>query len=109
MVLRPARGRSQCAVPHVHQIEQSVFGDEQASEAPPGLLEVTVRGAWELAYNEVSAGITVFHEGIEVAAGMEPTWGAARSGVVESRRSSQPSHQTGTLAETARVGTASAQ
>ena len=46
--------------PHGHQTEVSVFGDMQASGVPAAQLEALVRMAWEMAFNEDSAGIREF-------------------------------------------------
>ncbi len=49
--------------PHGHQTEVSVYGEMQAAGVPPAQLEAMVRGAWEMAYTEDSAGIKAFHRG----------------------------------------------
>jgi len=46
--------------PHGDSTEVSVFGDMQATGIPPAQLEGLVRGFWEMAYNEDSAGIREF-------------------------------------------------
>jgi hypothetical protein len=46
--------------PHGPKTEVSVFGDMQASGIPPAQLEAMVRGAWEMAFDEDSAGIREF-------------------------------------------------
>jgi len=46
--------------PHGNKTEVSVFGDFEATGVPAGHLEPMVRGFWEMAYNEDSAGIREF-------------------------------------------------
>jgi hypothetical protein len=46
--------------PHGAKTEVSVFGEMQAAGVPPAQLEPTVRGFWEMAFNEDSAGIREF-------------------------------------------------
>ncbi len=43
-----------------NKTEVAIFGDMQASGMPPAQLEPIVRGAWEMAFNEDSAGIREF-------------------------------------------------
>lgn len=49
--------------PHGPKTEVSIYGDMQATAVPAAQLEAMVRGAWEMAYNEDSAGIKEFHKG----------------------------------------------
>jgi len=49
--------------PHGDKTEVSVFGDMQAAGVPAGQLEPMVRGFWEMAFNEDSAGIREFAKG----------------------------------------------
>jgi len=46
--------------PHGPKTEVSVFGEMQSAAVPPAQLEAVVRGAWENAFNEDSAGIREF-------------------------------------------------
>jgi hypothetical protein len=46
--------------PHGPKTEVSIFADMQSQMAPAGQLEPMVRGAWERAFNEDSAGIRAF-------------------------------------------------
>lgn len=46
--------------PHGNKTEISVHGEMQAGAVPPAQLEGMVRGAWETAFNEDSAGIREF-------------------------------------------------
>ena len=46
--------------PHGEKTEVSVFGEMQAAGLPPAQVESIVRGAWEMAYNDDSAGIREF-------------------------------------------------
>lgn len=46
--------------PHGAKTEVSIFADMQSSMVPAAQLEPMVRGAWEMAFNEDSAGIREF-------------------------------------------------
>lgn len=46
--------------PHGTETEVSIFADMQSSAVPPSQLEGVVRGAWETAFTEDSAGIRAF-------------------------------------------------
>jgi hypothetical protein len=46
--------------PHGDKTEISVFGEMQAAGVPPVQLEPMIRGFWEMAFNEDSAGIRDF-------------------------------------------------
>jgi len=46
--------------PHGTKTEVAVYGDMQSAIVPAGQLEAMVRGAWEMAFNEDSAGIREF-------------------------------------------------
>lgn len=43
--------------PHGPKTEVSIYGEMQSSMVPPAQLEGVVRAAWEMAFNEDSAGI----------------------------------------------------
>ena len=49
--------------PHGPMTEVSIFGEMQSSAVPAAQLEAMVRGAWEMAFNEDSAGLKKFHKG----------------------------------------------
>ena len=61
----PMKGSKMFTVytPHGNQTEVSVFGDMHVAEVPPGQIEPMVRGFWEMAFNEDSAGIREFAKG----------------------------------------------
>jgi len=46
--------------PHGNKTEVAIFGDMQSATVPAAQLEPMVRGAWEMAFNEDSAGIREF-------------------------------------------------
>jgi hypothetical protein len=46
--------------PHGNQTEVSIYADMQSPMVPAAQLEPMVRGAWEMAFNEDSAGIKAF-------------------------------------------------
>jgi hypothetical protein len=46
--------------PHGPKTEVTVYGDMNSSAVPAAQLEAMVRGAWEMAFNEDSAGIREF-------------------------------------------------
>ena len=61
----PMKGSTMFTVytPHGHQTEVSIHAEMQVAGVPPAQLEAMVRGVWDNAYNEDSAGIKAFHKG----------------------------------------------